>query len=409
MNCPVSCFDNRTQLHGNSNPCRACLWRRDRAKVDTLTTQIKRPDRFPYLSALRGLAALWVVMVHVAHMPNPHLMLPWWAEALVGNGVMGVNLFFLVSAFSLCLTMPKHDKEERPYLGFMLRRFFRIAPLFYLLIIVTCLLRIFPFSWSAIAANISFVFNFIPGMGYQTGMVLAGWTIGVEMAFYLVFPFIYARTKSVTLAIRALIVAFFVAAAFRAVIGNLVADPASYINQSIFGLVPMFVFGIVAFYVVQTAGEWKYKREIGAVLLASVPLQFYVIINGLVPFGPAIYWQGPMFGCLLVGLYLLPLRLLVNAATVWLGNISYSIYLVHSPVIVALAYKSSVFQRLQGLGLGPVETYSLALGLTLACVIPTAALTFYGWENWLNEWGKGFASRMAGRKGQHRIVVQEAA
>ncbi|QKC67422.1 acyltransferase (plasmid) [Mesorhizobium loti] len=378
-------------------------------RVSKLTTQIKRPDRFPYLSALRGMAALWVVMVHVAHMPNPHLALPWWAEGFVGNGVMGVNLFFLVSAFSLCLTMPKHDKEERPYLGFMLRRFFRIAPLFYLLIIVTRLMRIFPFRWSALAANIFFVFNFIPGSGYQTAMVLAGWTIGVEMAFYVMFPFIYARTKSVTLAIRALVVAFLVAAAFRSVIGNLVADSASYINQSIFGLAPMFMFGIIAFYMVRAAGEWKHKRVIGALLLASVPLQFYVIIHGLVPFGPAIYWQGPMFGCLLVGLYLLPLRLLVNTATVWLGNISYSIYLVHSPVIVVLAYRSTVYQHLHALGLGPVETYALALGLTLACVIPIAALTFYGWENWLNEWGKGFASRVAGRKEQTRIVVQEAA
>jgi len=239
-------------------------------RVSKLTTQIKRPDRFPYLSALRGMAALWVVMVHVAHMPNPHLALPWWAEGFVGNGVMGVNLFFLVSAFSLCLTMPKHDKEERPYLGFMLRRFFRIAPLFYLLIIVTRLMRIFPFRWSALAANIFFVFNFIPGSGYQTAMVLAGWTIGVEMAFYVMFPFIYARTKSVTLAIRALVVAFLVAAAFRSVIGNLVADSASYINQSIFGLAPMFMFGIIAFYMVRAAGEWKHKRVIGALLLSSV-------------------------------------------------------------------------------------------------------------------------------------------
>lgn len=207
--------------------------------------------------------------------------------------------------------------------------FFRIAPFFYLLLIATLPMGLFPFRWSALAANVFFVFNFIPGRGYQTGMVQAGWTIGVEMAFYVVFPFIYARTKSVTLAIRALVAAFLVAAAFRAVIGDLVADPASYIDQSIFGLVPMFVFGIIAFYVVRTAGEWKHKRVIGAVLLASVPVQFYVIISGMLPFGPGIYWQGPMFACLLVGLYLLPLRLLVNAATVWLGNVSYSIYLVH--------------------------------------------------------------------------------
>ncbi|PZV40539.1 acyltransferase family protein [Mesorhizobium kowhaii] len=359
-----------------------------------------KPDRFPYLSALRGLAALWVVMAHVALMPNPRFVLPWWPQTLAQSGVMGVNLFFLVSAFSLCLTMPKHDSEQRPYLGFMLRRFFRIAPLFYALIGLACLSHWFnpaglPYNYKTILANLTFVFNFTPGLGYQSSVLFAGWTIGVEMAFYLVFPFIYARTKSVTLAIRALVVALVVAAVFRSVIGNLVAEPRIYIPKSIFHLAPMFMFGIIAFYVVQIAGEWTHKRAIGAILLASVPLQFYVIVSGMVPFGEPMYWQGPMFGCLLVGLYLFPIKPLVNRATVWLGNVSYSVYLVHGPIIAALF---PLFWRLRHSGLSEPQAYVLLLAITLLCVIPVATLTYYGWENWTNEWGKRFASRCAGGK-----------
>ena len=354
-----------------------------------------KADRYPYLSALRGLAALWVVMVHVAHMPNPKMALPWWLQTFVGSGVMGVNLFFLVSAFSLCLTMPKHENEERPYLGFLLRRFFRIAPLFYLMIILTYFLGIFPLSWKRVLANVSFGFNFIPGTGYQTSVVLAGWTIGVEMAFYLMFPFIYARTRSVVLAIRALVIALVVATVFLSVIGSLVADRQEYVDQSIFGLTPMFMFGIIAFYVVPIAAEWKNKRAIGAALLMSVPLQFYIIVREIVPFGAPLYWQGPMFGCLLIGLYLFPIKPLVNAATVWLGNISYSLYLVHSPIVFLLF---PIYRRLESFKLSQIETYGLAFGITLLLVIPVATLTFYGLENWTNEWGKRLASRWAGRK-----------
>lgn len=359
-----------------------------------------KPDRFPYLSALRGLAALWVVMAHVALMPNPAFELPWWPEIFVRSGVMGVNLFFLVSAFSLCLTMPKHDNEQRPYLGFMLRRFFRIAPLFYAVIVLSNWYNPagLPYDYKTVTANLTFVFNFIPGPGYQTSVVIAGWTIGVEMAFYLVFPFIYARTKSVTLAIRALIVALVVATVFRSVIGDLVADPGIYIRQSIFDLAPMFMFGIITFYVVQIAREWKHKRAIGAALLASVPLQFHMIVGGMVPFGAPIYWQGPMFGCLLVGLNLFPIKPLVNGATRWLGDISYSVYLMHGPIIALLAFRFPAFQSLRSSGLSELQAYTAALGITLLCVIPVAALTFHGWENWINNWGKGFASRCAGRK-----------
>ncbi|MFD2056546.1 acyltransferase family protein [Mesorhizobium calcicola] len=356
-----------------------------------------KPDRFPYLSALRGLAALWVVMVHVAKMPSPALVLPWWLEPFVKSGIMGVNLFFLVSAFSLCLTMPKHENEARPYLGFLLRRFFRIAPLFYVMVVFTYFYNpaVFPYNWKTILANASFIFNFVPGYGYQTSIVLAGWTIGIEMAFYLLFPFIYVRTRSVLLALIGLIISLIAAWVFRSTIGFLVADPRSYILYSLFRAAPMFMFGIIAFYMVPIADRWKNKRAIGAALLASVPLQFYAIVKGAVLFGEASYWQGLMFGCLLIGLYLFPFKLLVNRATVWLGNISYSVYLVHSPIISHLFRDQKPFQ---GANLSQLEIFALTLGITLIYVIPIAALTFYAWENWINEWGKGFASRFAARK-----------
>jgi len=99
------------------------------------------PNRVPFLDALRGLAAIWVVVVHVAMLPSPRLQVAPFLDLFVVNGTMGVDLFFVVSAFSLCLSMPVHDREVRPMLGFALRRFFRIAPLFYLMILVMCIHR----------------------------------------------------------------------------------------------------------------------------------------------------------------------------------------------------------------------------------------------------------------------------
>ncbi|MER9587107.1 acyltransferase family protein [Mesorhizobium sp. M0276] len=145
--------------------------------------------------------------VHVAHMPQPGMEMPWF-DLYIAHGVWGVQLFFVVSTFSLCLMQPSHADEDRPLLGFALRRFFRIAPLFYLLVAFTLLSVFepmrdffntnpsgFALNIGTFLTNVTFVFNLVPGYGHQTSIVMAGWTTGTEMMFYLIFPFVYARTK----------------------------------------------------------------------------------------------------------------------------------------------------------------------------------------------------------------------
>jgi peptidoglycan/LPS O-acetylase OafA/YrhL len=353
--------------------------------------------RYRYLDALRGLAALWVVVIHVAMMPQPRLELPSWFDIYVTKGVMGVELFFVVSAFSLCLSMPRHSGEERPLLGFALRRFFRIAPLFYLMIIVTAFFNPanFAYNWTSIAANMLFIFNFVPGHGYQTSVVLAGWTIGVEMVFYLIFPFVYARTRNVWLAVACLFISLAVAKVFFMTVGLFVKDPGTYHSLSIFFRAPIFMFGLIAFYATPLLNNRADKKYIGAALLAAVPVLFYSVSAGSMPIIEPYYWEGLMFACLVVGLGLCPIKPLVNPVFAWLGEISYSVYLVHSPIIVLLF---PVFKEIQASGMGLIGGYMLSLGITLLCVISVAALTFRFFENRINEWGKAVATNLAGKK-----------
>ncbi|MFT9296220.1 MAG: hypothetical protein ABF544_10880, partial [Acetobacter orientalis] len=111
-------------------------------------------------------------------MPQPIFSLPEWFGIYAKHGTMGVELFFVISSFSLCLSMAGHQKEKYPLVGFALRRFFRIAPLFYVMILSTNFFNPagFPYNWKTILANIFFIFNFFPGYGFQTSIVLPGWT-----------------------------------------------------------------------------------------------------------------------------------------------------------------------------------------------------------------------------------------
>ena len=99
-------------------------------------------------------------------LPQPNLVPPRWVERFALAGGTGVTLFFIVSSFSLYYTMPLRLREPNPTFSFYLHRFFRIAPLFYFLIVFT-LIRdrlIFRTGHSAVdvASSLTFVFNLIP-------------------------------------------------------------------------------------------------------------------------------------------------------------------------------------------------------------------------------------------------------
>lgn len=76
-------------------------------------------------------AVLAVLVVHCALFGTNTPDHPLFA-ALVQQGARGVQLFYVLSALTLFLSMgSRAAQERRPTLNFFLRRFFRIAPLFY--------------------------------------------------------------------------------------------------------------------------------------------------------------------------------------------------------------------------------------------------------------------------------------
>ncbi len=341
-------------------------------------------QRLEFLDALRGLAAIYVLIYHMALLPEPDLVLPKWVERFAHGGGTGVTLFFVVSAFSLYYTMPLRLREGNPTVNFYVHRFFRIAPLFYFLIVATLIRDVLVFgvthSPQEILLSATFLFNLVPTM--QEGFVWASWTIGVEMIFYAVFPLIYFRVRTLGGSIALFFGLLLLWMAVQLALEYIVMPDAwrqSILQWSTLRHFPMFAVGIVAYHLFVSKACRDIDegaRGMGNALAWGGIFGFAALLQGWLPpiFGDSYYWQGIVFGCLFMGLALSPWRPVVNAFTTYLGKVSYSVYLIHTTVIYLL---SPVYQRIYAAAPSLTVAFLLSLALTLAIVLPLSTLTFY--------------------------------
>ena len=84
-----------------------------------------------YIDAVRGYAILGVIMIHVLTVVQPENI---YLQLLANKGKYGVQLFFIASAFTLFLSQERRREVEKK--NFFIRRFFRIAPMYYIGIVL---------------------------------------------------------------------------------------------------------------------------------------------------------------------------------------------------------------------------------------------------------------------------------
>jgi peptidoglycan/LPS O-acetylase OafA/YrhL len=336
------------------------------ARTIPLTT---KPPRLEFLDSLRGLSALYVMVFHLRYLPNvPLPAIPAWMLQVANFGGTAVFLFFVISGFSLSMTMTKHLSTPHPNLSYGMSRFFRIAPLFYLMIALTILgEQIFFHSGpklKTVAMNMSFLFNLRPRA--QEGIVWSSWTIGVEMLFYALFPFFYRLSLKTVLGSTVLIYLVFVWA-FHPI------APKTYAYWSFIGYVPLFAIGMLAFHVYKQV-QGRSTRHLGPTLL----LAGIAVLFGCGCFAHAeknVLLRIPIglgYASVLVSCSLMRLRAVVNRVTIFFGSISYSFYLLHTPIIFALG---SLFFRLFHRQPG-VIAYIGAVLVSIAIITPLAYLAF---------------------------------
>lgn len=140
-------------------------------------------NRFPAIDGVRAIAALMVVFFHFA---GPD----WWFL----SGWLGVQLFFVLSGFLITtLLLREADRHGKVSLGdFWIRRIFRILPAYYMALALTVVLALLQDQW-LLAGGPSSIWWFV-GVTPEfapTGLNFGqAWTIGFEQKFYLLWPLV---------------------------------------------------------------------------------------------------------------------------------------------------------------------------------------------------------------------------
>ena len=321
------------------------------------------------LDGLRGLAALIVVLSHTSiygffAVPGANFR---------GIGKSGVFLFFVLSAFLLTRPLLSRGLESLApkQLGvFFWRRFLRIYPLYalYLLAAVVTTLHLTPtlagqpialpfaLDWEGVADQL------LLREGY--GLT---WSIVVEFKFYFVLPFLAAALGLLlarggrAFAVAGVFVAWALLLVWRAATG------AEFHILHTLSYAELFLGGsLVA--VLFSRGEGEYPHVWGA-LAAVAAVALVLTIPSLhsrlvAEVGPGHFHESILlFTAIWVAVLAwaqfdgpVARALFANPVMRWLGDISFSLYLLHSPVLDVVAR----------LGLGSTVSFWLVLALSLA-------------------------------------------
>lgn len=344
------------------------------------------PRHFDFVDSLRGLAIVGVMMVHVIFwIPHFHGRM----RAVVFQGDYGVQLFFVVSAFTLFWSLrSRKTQERRPLLAFYARRFFRIAPLFWFAIVFYLIwplpsrLHWAPagIHWPEVLATVFFVHGWWPTS--FDGVVPGGWSIGAEVMFYLCIPFLFARIRTLNAALWITVVSTWVVGLCAMPFARVFAHhfPASwtvivtnFVIMSFPVQIPIFCMGIVLYFLLAAPDVMpgSKKPRVGGLVLvvAAIPFLFGVFVPNALP--------GVAFVLLAAGLARRPVRLIVNPMTRFVGQISFSGYIWHFWVLHIIAGPVLRLLESHRLHLKPDLVYWGLLAATIVATLPIATISYY--------------------------------
>jgi peptidoglycan/LPS O-acetylase OafA/YrhL len=309
-------------------------------------TACRKLEYRPDIDGLRAIAILAVVLFH--------------AEVGIKGGYVGVDVFFVISGYLITqILLSESDRSIRGLLAFYSRRVRRILPALLVLTTVVSLGSYFllvPHELMALGkslvASITFSSNFLfhSQAGYfdapsLTKPLLHTWSLSVEAQFYLVFPiliFLIFWARSGSPAVVASIVCVLFAFSLAVSVATLRTDPSFTFYMLASRAWELLAGSILALGLIPRARSvWlnQFAQVAGIICIAwavfaYTPSTKFPGENAILPVLGTILliWSRHQGQSAPISYFL------ERPGVVWLGRISYSLYLWHWPLLVLLRY-----------------------------------------------------------------------
>jgi peptidoglycan/LPS O-acetylase OafA/YrhL len=297
-------------------------------------TQTRRLGYVPQLDGLRAIAILLVVIVHIN---NPSFLGGW----------LGVELFFVLSGFLITsLLTQEHDRSNSIAVGnFYMRRVLRLTPALWVFLAVAVIWEVthpgatstyLDYIFYALTFRANFYSHWPPaGVGHL-------WTLSLEDQFYFVWPIILlislrrgGRELAMKVAVAGIVLS--IASGIGLVIGR--EGILTIYHSSELNLQALFIGCVCG--LMLTGGQLD-RFATSKVLRVGTVVGTAILLLSIV--GPnwqtnSWFFAGPLaFYCLMcavvvAGVVLQPTELVARGLSkplmVWVGKLSYSIYLWH--------------------------------------------------------------------------------
>lgn len=326
------------------------------------------------LDGLRGLAALYVLLFHcwlLSFRGFPHNSGPSWLGWLM-YGRFAVVFFLVLSGFSLAISAARKGWRLGGVADFLRRRAWRILPPYWAALVLSLLVaylvvpasRFGPPSGTTILVY-AFVVQDVFTAPTPNG---AFWSIAVEAELYLAFPILLLVRRRLGAVVLVTAVTLVVVA--RGLLAKN-ALPIEGVNGLTLNLAPVFVAGLVGAGVVVASERVRRLPWHWMAALAAAPALALVVIKGSVWTVDHYFWMDlvvvPAMTLLVVSVSLgrptLLVRLLDTRPMRSLGNFSYSLYLIHLPIVMVIVRKIAPHHVSPGLS---TFCFTILLGLPVS-------------------------------------------
>jgi peptidoglycan/LPS O-acetylase OafA/YrhL len=323
--------------------------------IDPAAEQKSSPQHYPFLDGIRGIAILWVFLFHSLGESYGWNHFPWrgWLRSFdeprslvllfpLSLGGLGVAIFFAVSGF--CIHLSHVRNREKGWRYFFHRRFFRIYPAYLAAILIFFFLWPWhdyslysPTSFKSIIAHLFGVHNLYIHTKFDINPSM--WSIGTELQLYAVYPLLLIVMSKLGWGYG--LIAMLVFELFVKAIGSGITEDRQSLQMFALSNSPFafwFSWAIGAYVAQNSIIE---RRE----SFKWVDFRMLILLNfAAVLYKPLAFASFPLIAfatAVAIDRYIakrwhsikLPFGRTVWNHLTWLGIISYSVYLVHQPIL----------------------------------------------------------------------------